>query len=507
MYQGKFSANHQNHKSQMQQEHSVREHVTSPHKKEALEDWQVPQDFREPPEPPIQEPPRKHRRGPWITGILFYLAFFLAIGGFYLANQRQLATLEQELTVYEQAQAGNISQQLFEELFVNPNWETLYDASGMTAGQYEGKAAFVQYMQAKVGDTNLSYRQLSRLQEEPLCYGVYLGEEQIAQFTMEDHGTSSQTPDWQLGTLTLFAVPQEHYQIRKMEGHTVKINGIALDDSHTIQTETFRVEGEETITIPGVVLQKVENLLVKPEVTIEDAAGAQMQVSYDETSRTFSEPIAEAADMGAEERQAALEAVEAYCKFMINKGGRGGLGKYFKSGTDTYKYITGSDLTWVQKEKGHAFANEEVTNYVRYDEDHFSAHVSLTFQLTRKDDTIKESLVEQTLFFERTKSGWICTRMTGMDLVKPVTMVRLEFQQDGRVLASQLCNVEIKEIPCPQVTAPEGKTFVGWMTQRVDEEGNSYFQRVLGPGENGVIRIPSGLTLEPMVLSPVFENA
>lgn len=505
MYQGKFSGNRQ--KPQMQQERPVQHQPPVPQQEENWDDWQEPQDFRQPPEPPIQEPPRKRRRGPRITGILFYLVFFLAIGGFYLMTQKQLDTMEQELTVFEQAQAGEISQQIFEQLFAQPDWNALYDAAGMTAGQYEGKEEFVQYMQTKVGDTTLTYRQLSRSQEEPLCYGVYLGEEKIAQFTMEDHDVSAQKPDWQLGTVALFADPQEHYQIQKMEGHTVKVNGIALDDSHTIKTESFRVEGEENISIPGVVLQKIDNLLVKPEVTIEDASGAQMQVSYDDASRTFSEPITEAADMGEEERQVALETVEAYCKFMINKGGRGGLGKYFKSGTDTYKYITGSDLTWVQKEKGHAFANEEVTNYVRYDEDHFSAHVSLTFQLTRKDDTIKESQVEQTLFFERTKSGWICTRMTGLDLVKPVTTVRLEFWQDGKLLDSQLCDVETQEITCPQVTVPAGKTFAGWMTQRVDEEGNPYLQRVLGPGENGVTRIPSGLTLEPMVLYPVFENA
>ena len=484
MYQGKFSGNGQ--KSRMHQERPGQ---------------------RQSPVPPIQEPPRNRRRGPRLTGILFYLVFFLAIGGLYLMNQKQLDTMEQELTVFEQAQAGEISQQIFEQLFAQPDWDALYDTAGMTAGQYEGKKEFVRYMQMKAGNATLTYRPLTRTQEGPLCYGVYLGEEMIAQFTMEDHGFSAQNPDWQLGTVTLFADPQEHYQIRKMEGHTVKINGIALDDSHTVKTESFRVEGEENISIPGVALQKIDNLLVKPEVTIEDASGAQMQVRYDEASRTFSEPITEAADMGEEERQVALEAVEAYCKFMINKGGRGGLGKYFKSGTDTYKYITGSDLTWVQKEKGYAFANEEVTNYVRYDEDHFSAYVSLTFQLTRKDDTIKESQVEQTLFFERTKSGWICTRMTGLDLVQPFTRVRLDFWQDGKLLDSQLCDVESEEINCPQVTAPEGKIFSGWMTPRVDEEGKLYLQRVLGPGENGVTRIPSGLTLEPMDLYPVFENA
>lgn len=507
MYQGKFSGKNQ--KSKMQPERPTERKIEVPQQEENWDTWQDPQNFEQP-EPSVQEvqePPRKRHRGPRITGILFYLVFFLAIGSFYLMTQQKLNTVEEELVVFEQAQAGEISQQIFQELFAAPDWNALYDTAGMTAGQYEGKEAFAQYMQAKVGDTALSYQLLTHSQEESLLYGVYLGDEKIGQFTMEDHGTSPQTPDWQLGTVSLFVVPQEHYQIQKMQGHTVKINGVALDDSHTVKTETFRVEGDENLSLPGVELQEIHGLLVKPEVTIVDETGAQMQVNYDEATRTFSEPVANATDMGAEEREAALEAVKAYCEFMINKGGRGGLGKHFKTGTDTYKYITGSDLTWVQKEKGHAFANEEVMNYVRYDDDHFSAHVSLTWQLTRKDDTIKESQVEQTLFFERTKSGWICTRMTGLDLVKPVTMVRLEFRQDDKVLGSQLYETDIREITCPQVTAPEGKTFAGWMTQRVDENGSPYLQRVLGPGENGVTKIPTGLALEPMVLYPVFENA
>ena len=54
---------------------------------------------------------------------------------------------------------------------------------------------------------------------------------------------------------------------------------------------------------------------------------------------------------------------------------------------------------------------------------------------------------------------------------------------------------------------PEGKVFVGWALEGVNDEGLKTLTVVFGPTENGVVVLPAGTILEPMTLFAHFENA
>ena len=62
-------------------------------------------------------------------------------------------------------------------------------------------------------------------------------------------------------------------------------------------------------------------------------------------------------------------------------------------------------------------------------------------------------------------------------------------------------------VDTPLLSVPAGKVFSGWMKETVSANGSKTMSLVFVPDENGVVTIPSGTTLEPMVLYPLFENA
>ena len=61
-------------------------------------------------------------------------------------------------------------------------------------------------------------------------------------------------------------------------------------------------------------------------------------------------------------------------------------------------------------------------------------------------------------------------------------------------------------LPTPKLSAPKGKVFSGWYTEKT-VDGHKELTIMFQPDENGEVTIPSGTTLEPMTLRPLFEDA
>lgn len=457
---------------------------------------------------PIQKP----RKGPRLSGVIFYTIFFLCIFLFYTATYFGLLELRDWLHRYEMAQPTTKSQEIFETLFSDPDWDSLYDIANVQNAAYGTKDDFVGYMQNKVGETDLTYVETSTGLSNDKKYIVRVGNEKIATFTLVNHNQSaSQTEiaDWQLGSLEFFVQYNESYYIKKLDGHTAYVNGSPLDDSFTIRISTTNGEEylPEGVTGIRVCTQQITRLASKPNIRIVDAAGNEMQVGYDETTHTFTEQ-SNANTISGIERNLAINAVKTYALYMIKRAGEGDIAEYFRPGSDAYNAITDTERGFVQDAASREFVNEVVTNYCRFSDNLFSVRVSVTLNQYRASGSVKESTIEQSLFFEKQQNGkWMCYAMTAVDVFQPVEKVLLTFMNGDVVLDSDFHDSEIKTLTCPVVSAPEGKVFSGWMVEETDENGQNIMNVIFLPDENGVVAIPAGATLEPMTLYPYFDDA
>ena len=460
--------------------------------------------------PPVtQTVPEKHRKGPRLGGVIFYTLYFMFILVFFVATFFGLQWLQGWLTDYQAAQPTTKSQEGFDQLFSHPDWGALYDAAGIEDTPYEGKEQFVSYMENKVGDATLTFKETSAGLSGDKKYLVLLGDEKIASFTLSGQTAAiTDIPDWELGSVELFFDRSETFYIKNTDGHTVEVNGVPLDDSHVIQIATTAAAERLPIGITGVSIctQEISDLMATPTVTIFDESGNPMEVSYDAGTHTFTEQT-QANTISDDEREAALNAAKTYCLFMIEKASKADIAKYFDTSSEAYSVITNlSGNLWMQGNNGYRFTKEEVSDYARYSDDLFSARVSLTLNVTRKDGTTKDFGYDSTLFFRKQDTGkWLVYDATNADVNAPVGKVRLTFMNGDTVLSSEFVKTDATELDTPLVSAPEGKVFIGWY--RIDKYDNgTTYTMAFDPDENGHVTIPNGTTLEPMTLYALFET-
>lgn len=458
--------------------------------------------------PATQTVPEKHRKGPRLGGVIFYTLYFMCILVFFVATFFGLQWLQGWLADYQAAQPTTKSQEVFDQLFSHPDWGALYDAAGIEDTPYEGKEQFVSYMENKVGDATLTFKETSAGLSGDKKYFVLLGDEKIASFTLSGQTAAiTDIPDWELGGVELFFDRSETFYIQNVDGHTVEVNGVPLDDSHVIQIATTAAAERLPIGVTGTstCTQEISDLMAVPTVTIFDKSGKSMEVSYDAETHTFTEQT-EANTISDSEREAALNAAKTNCLFMIEKASKADIAKYFDTSSDVYSVIVNLGNLWVQDNNGYRFTKEEVSDYARYSDDLFSAHVVLNLNVTRKDGTTKDFGYDQTLFFRKQDTGkWLVYDATNADVNAPVGKVRLTFMNGDTVLSSEFVKTDATELDTPLVSAPEGKVFIGWYRIDKYDKGTTYTM-VFDPDENGHVTIPNGTTLEPMTLYALFET-
>ncbi|MDY4583430.1 MAG: hypothetical protein SPD81_11385 [Candidatus Faecousia sp.] len=465
------------------------------------------------------EPVKKQKKGPRLGGVIFYTLYFLFILVFFVGTYIGLQWLQGWLTDFEAAQPTVKAEQVFTQLFTDPQWADLYEASGVQDTAYEGKDQFVTYMNNKVGDSKLSYLETSAGLSGDKKYVVRLGNEKVASFTLVDKNSVGDTtlenlgelPDWQLGAVEVFFERDCSYLIEKVNGHTAYVNNVPLSDDNTIQIATTVAEKYLPAGTTGVsmCLQEVSGLFAQPTVTVFDEKGNQMEVTYDEATRTFTERT-ESNTITQEQEDVVINAAKTNCLWMIKEvTDRGTVAKYFDTSSDAYTDIVKTTELWMQSHGGYEFADVSVTNFSLYNDEIFSARISLTLKVTRNDGTVKDYPFAKSMFFHKNDSGkWLCFVSTNVDISQPVGKVRLTFMNDQTKLTSDFYETDAEEIITPIITpVPEGKVFAGWITIGEDETGSTVYTLVFQPDETGRVAIPEGTTLEPMTLYAYFEDA
>ena len=458
------------------------------------------------------------KRGPRTGSMVFYGVYFCLILVFFVGIFITLNWLNGWLGKYEAAQPTIKCQQVFDQLFANPDWAQLYRLAGDPTGtgtnkydtQFEGQDAFVRYMTEKVGSQQLSYVETSGGLTGKK-YLVRLGTEKLASFTLLGQQENIiDIPDWQLGEVELFLNRNQSIKIRKMENHVAYINNNPLSDDYTIQIASTKADerqaAENRIRTS---IQEVDGLLTTPELLVYDQTGAPIEVRYNADSGMFEEQISAIA-ITDEERSAVFGALEAYAGFMINaSGSRAAVAKYFDGGSQTYNDIVKMNgELWMNADRGHDFLNEEILGYTKHSDTLFSVRASMVMHVKNKDNTEKDYNVTQSMYFQYKNNKWVCTEMTNEDITAPVGEVRLSFYDNaGNLLSSDFYSTGIKSLTTPVVTAPAGKVFKGWATVETNDQGQKTWNVVFQPDEMGNVTFPDGYNLVPMKLYPLFQNA
>lgn len=453
-------------------------------------------------------PKKKRSRRPRTGTVVFYTLYLLVILAFFVGMQYVLEPLQDWLVMYEASQPERKCSEVFEELFAQPDWAALYTLAGTEDTAYEGKDAFAAYMEANAAGKEITYVETSAGLSGDHKYIVKLGDEKIATFTLTG-GAQSQTeiPEWELGTVELFFTRQQSVTVDKLPGHTVYINGVALDDSHTIRTVSTAVESYLPEGIHGYRMeqQHISGLLADPVVTVTDESGAPVTMTRDSQTGIYT-PVLSPMEMTDDERAQVEDAVTVFSQYMIKATSLTQLRKRCVPDSEIYQTISDIDR-WMQSYLSYEISPIAFTEFYRYTDTLFSVRAKLTNSVTRNDGTVKDYEMDSTWFFSKNAEGkWLISDMTQVDVSRQTEQVRLTFVNNDQVLDSFFVDAESNSLTLPAVTVPEGKVFGGWVQKTDDGSGKITLTIVFTPDENGAVTVAPGTALEPMTLYTLFED-
>ena len=445
---------------------------------------------------------KKPSRGTVIFYSIYGAFVVLALCAMFLL----LTPLRTWLQTYQASQPENKSQEIFAQLFADPDWEALYEKAGIVDTAYEGSAAYRTYMEEKIGNDTLTFMKTSAGLSGGRKYVVRHGDEKIATFTMtgiEDPATRITT--WELDKVELLFQRKQSVLVEAAADQTVYINNVALDSGHTAQyTDTLAEEYlPEGVHGYRTQLLQLDGLLTAPQVTVKNADGSDATVTL--TGNSVYTASFDLPQITEDEQTIAVEAAKAQALYAIRAVDRSKLRQHFDSNSQIYKDICATEV-FMQEYTAYRIDDSSITvsDFYRYGDDLFSAYVSLKLNVTRTNGTVKVYDAASTFFFQRQEDGrFLVNNMTNLRIQEPRTQVRLTFVAEET--SSMMVNADCRQLTVPAAQVPEGKTLQGWAKQETDEEGRKVLTIVFVPDANGRVERSGTQLLEPMTLYPVFE--
>ncbi len=447
----------------------------------------------------------KSKRGTLIF-YTFYSAFILL---FLIAILCVMDPLKDWLIKYEASQPNYKRDEVFAQLFEDPDWKTIYGLAGVSDTAFENSETFAAAMDKLVGDEKLTCLETSAGLSGDKKFIIKLNEEKIASFTLTG-GAESQTEiaEWKLGKVEVFFQRSQQVTVERFPGQTVLINGVALDDSYIIRSTSTKAEEYLPEGVHGFRLERLQvtDLLAQPEVTVKNPDGSVVVLTQNKDG-IYSPEITDMAPTD-DEKALALNATKTYAQYMIGKTNLAAIQKLFDTNSQFYQTIRRSELGWVQAGASYDFTEPHYSEFYRYSDTLFSIKIDMTLQQKRFDGTIKNYNLNNTLFFQQNDQGkWMVMEATNVSVQETQTKVRIVFMNGETVLFNELVGSSVNSLALPAVTPPEGKVFSGWVKQETNDAGQTTLTVVFEPSEDNTVYLPPDAPLEPMILHALFEEA
>ena len=455
--------------------------------------------------------PAKKKKKTSAGTVIFYTLYFIMIVAAAVGIWYGLGWLEGWLMDYEASQPDAKCQEVFDRYFADPDWSTVYTLLDPEAVGTITQEEFTTYMENTVGDGELTYTKTSAGLSGGRKYILRLDGKNLGTFSLSNPVTGElEIPDWQLDTVEIFVSAKEEVTVFTDYGNTVLVNGQPLDDSNIIKITSTTAEEylPEGVLGPRTVTYHIDGLLNAPEVTVTDAQGNTVEMTYDAENCLYSQlENTQAEEISQAAHNFVVEATKIYCRYMVDAASAGQLREYFDGASETYKTIIKSDDRWLQDYKTYDFSDATVTHYCQYSDELFSVRIAMDLLVTRTNNTVKTFSLDTAFFVERYGKSWRVVEMTNVDVNQVLTQVRMTYFHNGKLLSTEMVSTDVTTLQTPDMVAPEGKVLAGWFIQSEDENGDTTYSLMFQPDENGAVKLPAGYTLEPMELHALFEEA
>ncbi len=463
----------------------------------------------------------KKQKKPVTTGTkVFYSIFFAFVLAIVIGLIVLLCWLNGWLKDFEAAQPEHKSEEVFQEYFAEPDWLELYEIAPVEGDTFDHPQAYAAYMDdlmANATEINMVETSAGTSGKKYKIRAVFADDTyfDIADFTLVDKGTDSLNADWQLDEITLYVPSKKPAEVTPTYGYTfiidpvntVTVDDLVLDESYVIQTVTTAAESYLPEGVHGYRINTlyIGGLLEEAkEISVTDPNGAEIEMTYDEATRTYSQDLT-LPEITDDARNAASKATIAYCKYMIKAISKGDLKQWFDPTTEIYATIAPDPF--LQSYSNYTIDEPEITGYYAYTDDLFSVRVTTDVTLNRSNGEVKNYHMDTTLFMENQNGSWKVINMTNVDVQEQTTMIRLTYMVDEEVVFTEMIDQTSSKLTFPAISVPEGQSFLGWATKTQAANGDINYSLLFSPAaEGGSFTLSESYELAPLTLYALFQE-
>ncbi len=303
---------------------------------------------------------------------LFYIIYFSLLAVFFIALTGFSIYLSSFIKQYNEGIPETVSQRFFENTFLNLNTDKIIEMSGEKPCEFETTDDLKAFLREKLSD-ELSYTSISSDIENTKAYIVKSGDYKVASFTL----VSDEHNDYSPSTLSLHLPKDINKTVRVLSNTSLTVNGIPVTDEYIVKREPHKnaLYLPDEVGCPDWITYEISGLTKEPQLVITDRNGNTPllleedgiiceQVIYDEPEKEIVDRL--------------LTAAKKYAACMQNDESKYSVLPYFEKGTDIYEGIRTVENTFVWDHAGYSIEDENVSEFMRYDENTVSVRISFT---------------------------------------------------------------------------------------------------------------------------------
>lgn len=321
----------------------------------------------------------------------FYRIYFSALAVFLILLIIGCIVLSSIISQYNKGIPETVSDNFFNETFMKTDTDKIIEMAGIKANEFET----IDVIRGSILDemNDLSYTSISS-DGDIKKYIVKSGEYKVASFTLKPDEKGDYHPD----TLELHLSKNTKDTFRVLSGSTLYINGISVSDKYISNKEphinsSYLPEGTSALEW---ITYKIDGLSKAPDVKVIDRNGKETSLSEGKDNILtediiYDEPEAEIVDR-------ILKGAKQYAICMQEDASKASVYPYFERGTDLYKSFQMVENFFVWDHYAYEIRNEQVSEYMRYDENTVSMRISFEHILKKHGHEDYKDITDITYF-------------------------------------------------------------------------------------------------------------
>ena len=243
--------------------------------------------------------------------------------------------------------------------------------------EFEDETVIRSYVESLIAGKSFIYSETENSRADAPEYYIKTSDGLIVARVLLTQDTSKNLPygfkAWQESYIEFYTAASFGFDISAPETYKVYVNGVELSESNSTceYTESeLNQYVEPYATIPGTISYKATGLYQKPVVTASDFLGNACDVTYDETTDTYSVGFIKNFDEYDELAEFGISFASTFANYISQDAGNNALDKYFPSGSQTLSYIKRNSSRDLYTAHGSvSIHNEEILDCVVFSED------------------------------------------------------------------------------------------------------------------------------------------